>query len=141
MNNNKKIIGKIMTNIEKTIKYCPVEMSLDLITKKWVIQIVRDMMFGKKHFNEFKENKPKLTNKVLSRCLKQMECNNLIIKNIDPENPKNIEYELTKKGKSLNKIIYELAMYTVNTDEYNQYYSEETKKNIKKLFKEKLNIK
>lgn len=23
-----------MTNIEKTIKYCPVEMSLDLITKK-----------------------------------------------------------------------------------------------------------
>ena len=99
------------------------------------------MMFGKKHFNEFKENKPKLTNKVLSRCLKQMECNNLIIKNIDQENPKNIEYELTKKGKSLNKIIYELAMYTVNTDEYNQYYSEETKKNIKKLFKEKLDIK
>lgn len=66
-----------MTNIEKTVKYCPVEMSLDLITKKWVIQLVRDMLFGKTHFNEFKENKD-ITNKVLSRCLKQMEEDRLI---------------------------------------------------------------
>lgn len=126
-----------MTNIEKTVKYCPVEMSLDLITKKWVIQLVRDMLFGKTHFNEFKENK-NITNKVLSRCLKQMEEDRLITKTVDG---KNTEYHLTDKGRALNKVVYELAMYTVNTDEYNQYYSEESKEKIRDLFKEKLGLK
>ncbi len=125
-----------MTNIEKTIKYCPIELSLDLITKKWVIQLVRDMLFGKTHFNEFKENKD-ISNKVLSRCLKQMEEDGLVTKTITGNNT---EYHLTSKGKSLNKVVYELAMYTVNTDEYNQYYSEESKEKIKDLFKEKLDL-
>ena len=126
-----------MTNIEKTVKYCPVGMSLDLITKKWVIQLVRDMLFGKSHFNEFKENKD-ITNKVLSRCLKQMEEDRLITKTVDG---KNTGYHLTDKGRALNKVVYELAMYIVNTDEYNQYYSEESKEKIRDLFKEKLGLK
>lgn len=125
-----------MTNIEKTIKYCPIELSLDLITKKWVIQLVRDMLFGKTHFNEFKENKD-ITNKVMSRCLKQMEEDGLVTKTVDSNNTK---YRLTSKGKLLNKVVYELAMYTVNTDEYNQYYSEESKEKIRDRFKEKLDL-
>lgn len=129
-----------MTEIEETVKYCPVELSLELITKKWVIQIVRDMLFGKKHFNEFKENKPELTNKSLSRCLKEMEENNIIIKKVDENNPKNTEYYLTDKGESLNKIVYELAMYTVNTDKFNQYFDEDSKEKIRNLFEEKLGI-
>ena len=52
-----------MTDIENTVKYCPVELSLDLITKKWVVQLIRDMLFGKSHFNEFKEDK-NITNKL-----------------------------------------------------------------------------
>lgn len=129
-----------MTEIEETVKYCPVELSLELITKKWVIQIVRDMLFGKKHFNEFKENKPELTNKSLSRCLKEMEENNIIVKKVDENNLKNTEYYLTDKGESLNKIVYELAMYTVNTDKYNQYFDDESKEKIRNLFEEKLGI-
>lgn len=129
-----------MVNYEKTIKHCPVELSLELITKKWVVQLVRDMIFGKKHFNEFKEYKPQLTNKVLSRCLKSMEEDGLINKIVDSEDEKKTEYQLTEKGYALNKIIYELAMYTVNTDKYNNYYDDETKNNLKTMFKEKLNI-
>ena len=90
-----------MTNIEETVKFCPVELSLNIITKKWVIQIVRDMFFGKSHFNEFKEDKPELTNKVLSRCLKEMQENNIIEKTIDPDNS-SIVYKLTDKGLALN---------------------------------------
>lgn len=126
-----------MTDIENTVKYCPVELSLDLITKKWVVQLIRDMLFGKSHFNEFKEDKD-ITNKVLSRCLKQMEENGLLTKTV---NDNSTEYNLTKKGKALNKVVYELGMFTVDTDENNKYYSEESKEEIRKLFKEKLDIK
>lgn len=128
-----------MVDIEKTVKQCPVELSLNIITKKWVVQIIRDMFFGKEHFNEFKEDKPELTNTVLSRCLKDMQENNLIEKTIDPDDS-SVIYKLTNKGKALNKIIYDLAMYTVETDVSNKYYEEDDKKEIQEMFKDKLDI-
>lgn len=128
-----------MVDIEKTVKQCPVELSLNIIQKKWVVQIIRDMFFGKEHFNEFKEDKPELTNAVLSRCLKDMQENNLITKMIDPDDS-SIIYRLTDKGKALNKIIYDLAMYTVETDVSNKYYEEDDKKEIQSMFKDKLDI-
>ena len=66
-----------------------------------------------------------------------MEEDGLITKTITGNNT---EYHLTEKGKSLNKVVYELGMYIVNTDEYNQYYSEESKEKIRDLFKEKLDL-
>lgn len=59
---------------------CPVELTVQLINKKWIIQIIRDLFFGKTHFSEFKEDKPELSNKVLSNCLKNLEENGLIKK-------------------------------------------------------------
>ena len=61
---------------------CPVDRTLNLFNKKWCIQIIRDMFFGKKHFKEFKEDKPNLSNKVLSSCLKELEENGLIEKKV-----------------------------------------------------------
>ena len=77
---------------------CPVNEAVKIISKKWVILIVRDMFFGKTHFNQFKEDKPNLSNKVLSNCLKEMESNSLIIRIVNPEDKKNTEYKLTDKG-------------------------------------------
>ena len=111
---------------------CPIEIAMEHINRKWVIQIIRDMFFGKKRFNEFKEGKPNLSNKVLSNCLKEMEENGLITRKTND----GIEYELTEKGLALNKVLYELAMFTINTDINNRYYDDENKKEFKKVFKE-----
>ena len=111
---------------------CPIEIAMEHINRKWVIQIIRDMFFGKKRFNEFKEGKPNLSNKVLSNCLKEMEENGLITRKTNG----GIEYELTEKGLALNKVLYELAMFTLNTDINNRYYDDENKKELKKVFKE-----
>ena len=120
------------------IKKCPVELAMGLISKKWVIQLLRDMFFGVSRFNEFKEDKPNLSNKVLSNCLKDMETNGLIKRIVDDEDPSNIEYKLSDKGMALNKVIYELAMYSLNTDIDNVYYSEEEKVQISETFKNQL---
>ena len=111
---------------------CPIEIAMEHINRKWVIQIIRDMFFGKKRFNEFKEGKPNLSNKVLSNCLKEMEENGLITRKTND----GIEYELTEKGLALNKVLYELVMFTINTDINNRYYDDENKKELKKVFKE-----
>lgn len=125
-----------MNNDEKAEK-CPMELAMELISRKWVIQILRDMFFGKKRFNEFKDGKPNLSNKVLSNCLKEMEENGLISRNSN-ENNQSIEYILTDKGKKLNKVIYELAIFTLTTDLGNDFYDDETKIELENIFKNTL---
>ena len=120
--------------INKHIKTCPIELVVSLIRKKWVIQIIRDLFFGKSRFNEFKEGKPKLSNKVLSNCLKEMGQNGLIHRIADKYDKKDVKYFLTEKGKSLNKILYEIAMVTVDSENY----SDKLKNDLKTSFKENL---
>ena len=115
---------------------CPIELAMQLINKKWVIQLIRDMFFGKTRFNEFKEDKPNLSNRILSNCLKEMESNGLIIRNQISEN--NVEYTLSEKGQSLNKVLYELAMFTLDNDLHNKYYSDERKEELRSIFKNAL---
>lgn len=118
----------------KHIKSCPIELVVKLINKKWVIQIIRDLFFGKSRFHEFKEDKPDLSNKVLSNCLKDMEKNGLIHRIVDKYDKKNVRYILTEKGKSLNKVLYEIAMVTVDSENY----SDKLANDLKTSFKENL---
>ena len=118
----------------KHIKSCPIELVVKLINKKWVIQIIRDLFFVKFRFHEFKEYKPKLSNKVLSNCLKDMEKNGLIHRIVDKCDRKNVKYILTEKGKSLNKVLYEIAMIGVD----GETYSDKIKNDVKETFRETL---
>lgn len=120
--------------MSKHIKSCPIELVVNLIRKKWVIHIIRDLFYGKTRFHEFKEGKPGLSNKVLSNCLKDMEKNGLIHRIADKFDKKDVKYKLTEKGKSLNKVLYEIAMVTVESENY----SDKLKDNLKTSFKEKL---
>ena len=120
--------------ITKHIKTCPIELVVDLFRKKWVIHIIRDLFYGKTRFNEFKEGKPELSNKVLSNCLKDMEDNGLIHRVVDKFDKRDIRYKLTDKGKSLNKVLYEVAMLTVESGNY----SDKLKDELKISFRENL---
>lgn len=115
------------------LTHCPVELSLDILNRKWVLQIICDMFFGKKRFSEFKEGRAELSNKALSRSLKFMEEQELIKKVVSDGN---IEYFLTDKGKSLNKLIYDLVEYTL--DNNGDLYNEETVIKAKEGFKRQL---
>lgn len=118
---------------------CPIELSVSLIRKKWVIEILRDLFFGKTRFSEFKKDKPKLSNKVLSNCLKSMEKDGLI-ERISNRYERDVEYILTKKGQALNRIVYELAMFSIDEDMGDTKFNDETKGKIRSSFKDKLFI-
>ena len=124
-------------SVQKVV--CPVDKTLNLISKKWSIQIIRDMFFGKKHFKDFKEDKPKLSNKVLSSCLKDLEENGLIEKKVLNTTPVTTEYYLTDYGRSMNRIVYELAMFTLD-DELDATYPKDKRAELKETFKQTLNI-
>ena len=129
-----------MTYFEGEDTHCPVELSLQLINRKWVLQIICEMFFGKTKFSEFQERNPELSNKALSRSLKYMEEQKLIKKVVDEKDKKNINYFLTEKGKSLNYVLYDLVLFTLNDKDNEKYYSEENKIRTKEMFKERLEI-
>ena len=115
---------------------CPIDDTLKLISKKWVIFIIRDLFLGKKHFNEFLEEKT-LSNRVLTDTLKFMEENDLIIKEIF-ENDIKTEYSLTQKGYNLNKILYEMLNYglrEVNSGNLSEKQKDKLLKEYETLFK------
>ena len=122
-----------MTYFDFELTHCPVELSLDILNRKWVLQIICDMFFGKSRFSEFQEGRPELSNKALSRSLKFMEERGLIEKMVDDTN---IEYFLTEKGRSLNKLIYDLVEYTLDNNK--ELYTEETIVKAKEGFKKQL---
>jgi DNA-binding HxlR family transcriptional regulator len=123
-----------------SVDNCPVDRTMYLLNKKWNIPIIRDLFFGKKRFKEFKEDKPELSNKVLSQCLKNLEENDLIMKKTFAEYSNCSEYYLTEKGKALNKIIYELAAYTLDVYYIDEYEDEKVRKNFKNEYKSNLDL-
>lgn len=129
-----------MSDAMSLCKSCPIEQAVNLIQKKWLVLIIRDMFFGKTHFNQFKENKPKLSNKVLSECLKYMEENELVIKIGNPDNKLETEYKLTEKGKRLSKVLFELAEFTIDTDSYYLDLKDSDRDMIKDEFRDTLEI-
>ena len=125
---------------------CPIDDTLKLISKKWVIFIIRDIFLGKKQFSEFLEEKT-LSNRVLTDTLKFMEDNDLITKQVFEndlitkqvfENDIKTEYSLTQKGLNLNKILYNMLEYglnEVNSGNLSEKQKEELLNEYEVLFK------
>lgn len=101
------------------VKVCPTKNSLRYIGKKWTLEIIRDLFFGKNKFSEFLQENPGITRKILTERLKELEKNNFIEKIILSESPRHFEYQLTEKGYSLNKILHDLALLSID------YYKED----------------
>lgn len=115
---------------------CPINCVTELLSRKWVFGIMKDLFAGKKHFNEFKEDKPKLSNVVLSDTLKYLENKELISKKvIEDDSKRNTEYYLTEKGKKMNMILYDMVIFGLYELE-GDLRSEEFKEEIKKGYEE-----
>jgi DNA-binding HxlR family transcriptional regulator len=108
---NRVIYELVIFSQEK--KFFSVNETLALLSKKWNIEIIKDMFYGKNHFNEFKEDRPYLSNKVLSECLRSLENSGIIKKETLNSKPFSTEYHLTGLGKSLNRFIYELVIFNL----------------------------
>lgn len=93
------------------IPACPVETTLTLIGSKWKVLILRDLIDGKKRFGELKRSVGKVTQKVLTAQLREMETDGLITRTVYAEVPPRVEYELTELGKSLRPILDSLQAW------------------------------
>ena len=94
-----------MAAAAKTLPSCPVETTLTLISDKWKVLILRDLMPGTKRFGELKKSVGNVSQKVLTSQLREMEQSGLLIRTVYPEVPPRVEYTLTDLGRSLKPIL------------------------------------
>ena len=96
---------EVMTMEVKTLPACPVETTLMLISDKWKVLILRDLMPGTKRFGELKKTVGNVSQKVLTAQLRQMEDSGLLIRTVYPEVPPRVEYTLSDLGESFIDVI------------------------------------
>ena len=93
------------TEALKELPACPVETTLTLISDKWKILILRDLMNGTMRFGELRKSIGQVSQKVLTAQLRQMEGSGLLTRTVYPEVPPRVEYTLTDLGRSLKPIL------------------------------------
>ena len=94
-----------MSTAAKELPACPVETTLTLISDKWKVLILRDLMPGTKRFGELRKSVGDVSQKVLAAQLRDMEKSGLVHREVYAEVPPRVEYSLTPLGRSLKPIL------------------------------------
>ncbi|MFC2946943.1 winged helix-turn-helix transcriptional regulator [Virgibacillus sediminis] len=85
---------------------CEKELTLSIISGKWKITMIYHLgKSGTMRFSELKKLFPKITHKVLTAQLRELEEDGIVRRRAFPEVPPRVEYSLTELGSSLMPII------------------------------------
>ena len=86
--------------MKKELPACPIETTLMLISDRWKVLIIRDLLGGTKRFGELKKSIGNISQKVLTANLRSMEESGLLNRKVYAEVPPRVEYTLNDTGYS-----------------------------------------
>ncbi len=79
--------------------------TLNVINGKWKLPIIASLSYGKKRFRELEREIPKITPRMLSKELRDLEANGIVTRTVLSTIPVTVEYELTLSGHSLREVM------------------------------------
>jgi DNA-binding HxlR family transcriptional regulator len=91
----------------------PVRDSLDILNGKWKLPIIIALTFGEKRFTEIAHEIHGITDRMLSKELRDLELNGLVRRNIQDSYPVKVTYALTEHSKTLNPVIESLKNWGI----------------------------
>ena len=92
---------------------CPKNMlsikdALEAVEGRWKLLILFSLSGGNKRFSQISKEVIPITDKTLSKELKSLEMNKLIVRSVYDTFPPTVEYSITPHGKSLERVLEEL---------------------------------
>lgn len=90
---------------------CPTETALDLIGGKWKGMILYYLCAEKRRFNQLMRLIPTITQRMLTKQLRDLESNGIVHREVYPQVPPKVEYSLTALGMTLEPVIRELEKW------------------------------
>jgi DNA-binding HxlR family transcriptional regulator len=85
----------------RKIDGCPIAGALQLVGDKWTLLVVRDLSAGPKRTTELLEDLHPISSRTLMGRLREMEQDELVLRNNYGGLPRRVEYELTERGRRL----------------------------------------
>lgn len=104
-------MGKILELYSQT-ENCPIRTVLDRIGDKWSMLVI--LILGEEErmrFNELQKSMKDVSQKMLTVTLRKLEADGLVAREIFPEIPPRVEYNLTERGRSLLPHIHNLSAW------------------------------
>ena len=89
----------------------PVRDALDILSGKWKLPIIIALSFGNLRFSQMAKQIPGITDRMLSKELRELEMNQLVKRTVYDTVPVVVEYSMTPYGKTLEKVIEELQAW------------------------------
>lgn len=88
---------------------CPIEGAMVLLSGRWRALIVYYLDKGPMRFNALQRALGPISQRMLTRDLRELEAAGVVSRTVYPEVPPRVEYELTSSGRKLMAIIDEIS--------------------------------
>lgn len=92
---------------------CPVTFTLHMIGGRWKPLIINCLLTGTKRYGEIRKAIPAISEKMLIQNLKELEADDLLIRNAKPVVPPHVEYRLSKYGEELRPVLLSMKKWAL----------------------------
>jgi len=83
--------------------------AVELIGRRWTGAVIRLLLDGRKRYAELRDAIPDISDRMLSERLRELETEGILARIVVPETPVRVEYELTPKGRALERAMSEIG--------------------------------
>jgi DNA-binding HxlR family transcriptional regulator len=113
------------------MKVCPIDRSLKILGQRYALHIMRNMILLKQNrFTQFLNSIEGISTKTLSLRLQQLEEYGLIERKVIPGRPAHTVYSPTKKGMDVQRILAEIASFSIKYEPEIIFVDKKPRKNI-----------
>ncbi|MCU1517336.1 MAG: HxlR family transcriptional regulator [Pseudarthrobacter sp.] len=91
-----------------SLDLCPARQLLEAISSKWVTLVMLALEDGQQRHSDLRRRIPGASQKMLTSTLRSLERDGLVLRHVTVSVPVRTDYELTARGRSLLRIIFEM---------------------------------
>ncbi|MBI1379575.1 MAG: transcriptional regulator [Planctomycetaceae bacterium] len=84
---------------------CPIACTLDLVGDRWTLLVVRDLVLGKTHYNEFLASPERIATNILADRLEQLVAEGFVTTAPSNQRAGALAYSLTERGEALRPLL------------------------------------
>lgn len=105
------IIDTMKLTKEINHEECQVAKALAVLGGKWKLPLIKQLTNGTKRYNELFRELDGITQRMLTKQLRELEIDLVVTRKVYPEIPPKVEYSLTEVGHALQPVIIELEKW------------------------------
>jgi len=92
-------------------QFCPVAQAAEVLSERWTLLVVRELLAGSRRFNEIQRGVPRMSSSLLSKRLRELRRSGLITRR-PLSGERGHEYRLTAAGEALGPLIISLGVWS-----------------------------